>query len=352
MPDDEVPVHDVDDQDASGAHELRILLEDLDVRVFVVVPEGRPEVERAVEWRGARRHALRETSQVSDVKRRSTGHALTISEFDCARDEHRRKVYAHGLVAHLRETGRMPSDAAGGVEDSAIRGNAKPLQDGMEVARLLLARGPRVLVDREEHLRMAEEQVFGPVDSGHWLAMWLALFGGVLLPRAASPDDGGLVFRRAAGGIVCPELEGAMLVRQSLAVHLRADRRLEFRPACMAGTRGHRPAPSIASTIARANTEVRTSLAPGMKRARSYVTTFDPTTVFTADRSRMAASRHPRYSSIITPARISAVGLTLSIPAYFGALPWTGSNSARASPMFPPAATPNPPIWAAAASLR
>src|SRR2546426_2840916 len=104
MPDDEVPVHDVDDQDASGAHELRILLEDLDVRVFVVVPEGRPEVERAVEWRGARRHALRETSQVSDVKRRSTGHALTISEFDCARDEHRRKVYAHGLVAHLRET--------------------------------------------------------------------------------------------------------------------------------------------------------------------------------------------------------------------------------------------------------
>src|SRR6058998_129584 len=141
--------------------------------------------------------------------------------------------------------------------------------------------------------------------------------------RTASRDDGGLVFRRAARGVVHPEPEGAMFVREPPAVHLRADGRLEFRPACMAGAPGHRPAPSI-----------------------------EPTTVFTADRSRIAASRHPRYSSIMTPARISAVGLTLSIPAYFGALPWTGSNSARASPMFPPAATPSPPIWAAAASLR
>src|SRR2546428_2517584 len=255
----------------------------------------------------------------------------------------------------------MPSDAAGGVEDSAIRGNAKPLQDGMEVPRLSAPGGRRVLGDRAGPLRMAEEQVFGPVDSGHWLAMWLAFVGGVVGPpaaslrllerlydslrilvadprrqsahvrrpvdliirlgtdlvcrcigrhedehdfrrvlfqesdeapdscgpaggdrlhkeqdRTASRDDGGLVFRRAARGIVYPELEGAMLVRQSLAVHLRADRRLEVRPACMAGTRGHRPAPSIASTIARANTEERSSLVPGPERARSYVTTFDP----------------------------------------------------------------------------
>ncbi len=89
MPDDEVPIHDVDDQDASGADELRILLEDLDVRVFVVIPEGRPEVERCVERRGACRHALRETPEIPDVKRRSTGHALTIGEFDRPRDEDR-----------------------------------------------------------------------------------------------------------------------------------------------------------------------------------------------------------------------------------------------------------------------
>src|SRR2546428_735207 len=118
--------------------------------------------------------------------------------------------------------------------------------------------------------------------------------------RTASRDDGGLVFRRAARGVVHSEPEGAMFVREPLAVHLCADGRLEFRPACMAGAPGHRPAPSIASMIARANAEVRTSLAPGMKRARSYVTTFEPTTVFTADRSRIAASRHPRYSCIMT----------------------------------------------------
>src|SRR5207245_1426058 len=186
MPDDEVPVHDVDDQDASGADELRILLEDPDVRVFVVIPEGRPEVERCVERGVSRLHALRETPEISDVKRRSTGHSFTIGEFDCPRDEDRGEVNAHRLVAHLRETGRVASDAAWGVEDAAFRGNAEPFQDGVKVARLLLARRPGMLVDREEHLRMAEEQVFGPVSSGHRLAMWLALFGGVVVPRARS----------------------------------------------------------------------------------------------------------------------------------------------------------------------
>src|SRR2546422_10213079 len=81
----------------------------------------------------------------------------------------------------------MPSDAARHIEDSAARRDAKPLQDRAQVARLLLARGPGVLVDREEHLRMAEEQVFGPVGGGgHRLAMFLALFGGVAGPLDAS----------------------------------------------------------------------------------------------------------------------------------------------------------------------
>src|SRR5213593_812557 len=133
-------------------------------------------------------------------------------------------------------------------------------------------------------------------------------------------------------------------MRQLLAVHLPADDRLEVRPARVAGAAGHRPAPSIASMTARAKADVRASLAPGIWRARSYVTTFDRPTDLTADRTRTAASRQPRYSSIITPASITAGGLTLSTAAYFGALPCTGSNSAWASPMFPPAATPSPPI--------
>src|SRR3989442_4472639 len=80
----------------------------------------------------------------------------------------------------------MSTDAAGGVEDSAVRGNAEPPQDGVQVAGLLLARGPRVLVNGKEHLGMAEEQVFGPVGCGHWLAMRLALFGGVAVPHGGS----------------------------------------------------------------------------------------------------------------------------------------------------------------------
>src|SRR2546426_8549453 len=135
--------------------------------------------------------------------------------------------------------------------------------------------------------------------------------------RTAARDDGRFILRRAPAGVVHAESEGAMFVRQLLAVHFPADGHLEVRPAGVAGTAGHRPAPSIASTTARAKAEVRTSLAPGMRRARSYVTTFEPTTDLTAERRRTAASRQPTYSSIITPASISAVGLTLSIPAYF-----------------------------------
>src|SRR5438128_3252873 len=430
MPDDEVSVHDVDDQDTAGADQLPVLLEDPDVRLFVVVPERRPEVEGRVEWRVGRRHRFREPPEISDVVCRPVGYALLARGFGRAGDENRGQVDAHGPVAHLREARRMPSDAARHIEDSAARRDAKPLQDRAQVARLLLARGPGVLVDREEHLRMAEEQIFGPVGGGgHRLAMFLALFGGVAGPldaslrllerlhdsfrvlpadscgqssdigctvdfvvrfgsdfrqrrvgrheneddlrrvlpqesgeasnggapcradrldeeqdRTAVRDDRRFILRRAPADIGHPEPEGAMFVWHLLAVHLPADGCLEVRPAGVAGAAGHRPAPSIASTTARAKAEVRTSLAPGMRRARSYVTTFEPTTDLTAERRRPAASRQPRYSSIITPASISAVGLTLSIPAYFGALPWTGSNSARASPMFPPAATPSPPI--------
>src|SRR5438093_7476769 len=50
MPDDEVSVHDVDDQDASGADQLSVLLEVSDVRLFVVISEGGAEVEGRVAW--------------------------------------------------------------------------------------------------------------------------------------------------------------------------------------------------------------------------------------------------------------------------------------------------------------
>src|SRR5207245_10615475 len=91
---------------------------------------------------------------------------------------------------------------------------------------------------------------------------------------ATSCHDGRLIFRRAPRTVVDPEPEGAMFVREPLPVHLKADGGLELRPAPMAGTAGHRPAPSIASMTARANAEVRASLAPGMRRPGSDVTPF------------------------------------------------------------------------------
>src|SRR5437870_12508336 len=76
MPDDEVSVHDVDDQDASGADQLSVLLEDSDVRLFIVIPEGGPEVEGRVEWPFGHGDRFREPAEVSDAIRRAIGHAL------------------------------------------------------------------------------------------------------------------------------------------------------------------------------------------------------------------------------------------------------------------------------------
>ncbi len=45
----------------------------------------------------------------------------------------------------------------------------------------------------------------------------------------------------------------------------------------------------------------------------------------------------------MTPESIAAMGFTLFFPAYLGALPWVGSNTAALSPMFAPGATPSPP---------
>ena len=52
------------------------------------------------------------------------------------------------------------------------------------------------------------------------------------------------------------------------------------------------------------------------------------------------------------PERISAGGLTLFWPLYFGALPWVASKMAPSGPMFAPGATPSPPTRPAPRSLR
>src|SRR6266705_2110199 len=124
--------------------------------------------------------------------------------------------------------------------------------------------------------------------------------------RPASRDDRGPVVSRAASLLGDAEAKRPVLVRDALASHLSADGPLEFRVARVTVARRQRPAPWMAPTTASAKAAVPTSFASDIWRARSYVTTLERMTAFTASRSRVAASRHPRYSSIKTPARISA----------------------------------------------
>ncbi|MNH28574.1 hypothetical protein D3C79_887500 [compost metagenome] len=67
---------------------------------------------------------------------------------------------------------------------------------------------------------------------------------------------------------------------------------------------------------------------------------------------RSAASVQPMWRSIISADRITEPGLTLSCPAYLGAVPWVASNMATVSDRLAPGAMPIPPTSAARASDR
>src|SRR5437867_12908021 len=83
------------------------------------------------------------------------------------------------MVSHLRKARPVPPDAARRVEDPAGGGHAKPFQEPLEVSRLGFAGRPRVLMDREEDLRVVQKERLGPVALAHRLTMFVGLFGGV-----------------------------------------------------------------------------------------------------------------------------------------------------------------------------
>src|SRR6266480_4926499 len=88
-----------------------------------------------------------------------------------------------------------------------------------------------------------------------------------------------------------------------------------------------------------AKAEVETSVAPGMRRARSYVTRRARIAPPSPRAIATASSFHPSSSNIIAPDRITLPGFTLSCPAYLGAVPWVASNTAYPSPTLPPGAS-------------
>jgi len=63
----------------------------------------------------------------------------------------------------------------------------------------------------------------------------------------------------------------------------------------------------------------------------------------TAFSNLSASLLFPMWRKSKTPERIAEVGFTLFFPAYFGALPWTGSKTAYFFPMFAEGAIPKPP---------
>ena len=83
---------------------------------------------------------------------------------------------------------------------------------------------------------------------------------------------------------------------------------------------------------AKPEVEVACSTSPAW-RATSRVTASPSSRVTkTASSMRCAAAGSPRWRSIITELRMSAVGLMTFLPAYLGAEPWTASKMAAVSP--------------------
>src|SRR2546430_3240046 len=80
-----------------------------------------------------------------------------------------------------------------------------------------------------------------------------------------------------------------------------------------------------------AKAEVETSVAPGMRRARSYVTRRARIAPPSPRAIATASSFHPSSSNIIAPERITLPGFTLSCPAYLGAVPWVASKDRKST---------------------
>ena len=91
------------------------------------------------------------------------------------------------------------------------------------------------------------------------------------------------------------------------------------------------------------NSEQLTSVASSINLAKSYVTFLSCIADSIAEIIKSAASVQPRCLNIISAERISDPGLTLSCPAYLGAVPCVASKTAVVSPRFAPGAMPMPP---------
>src|SRR5688572_2266958 len=106
------------------------------------------------------------------------------------------------------------------------------------------------------------------------------------------------------------------------------------------------------SASAMALPQVTVSARPWMSAVRSAGSA---STASMAARMAAAASRSPRWSSIIAADQIWPTGLARPLPAMSGAEPWTGSNSdgaVRSGLMLPDGAMPMVPVQAGPRSDR
>ena len=74
--------------------------------------------------------------------------------------------------------------------------------------------------------------------------------------------------------------------------------------------------------------EQESKVASSISLSKSYVTFLDSIDFVKPLCIKSFASVHPKCSNIIAPERITDPGLTLSLPAYFGAVPWVASKIA------------------------
>src|SRR5262249_8994072 len=143
-----------------------------------------------------------------------------------------------------------------------------------------------------------------------------------LLIRDIDDDDVRKLFFRDA-----PRHRGAHVARAAdyshFAIHLskllrsaKASRSFDQAPRYMC------------SMMASPNSDACSSVAPSIRRAKSYVTRREAIAPSTPLMIRSDTSVHPMWRNIISPDSTTEPGFTLSRFAYFGAVPWVASNTA------------------------
>ncbi len=165
MADDEVPVHDIQQEQPAESHEIRVLLEDSHVRRPVVVSQRCPQIHCDIEGPLLLGDRILQPAEIAREEFHMLRDAAPVRELLRALHEGGREIDTDAFVPHLREVDDVAANSAWGVQDACARLKPEFFEEGVDVLGLILSKVEGMLVDRDPQVCVLQEQCLGPMGS-------------------------------------------------------------------------------------------------------------------------------------------------------------------------------------------